>query len=233
MNAPATLELFDVAEAPRMPPCSLCGSPGIRAGCFRCETRRSVFAPPTREEREAFKLQREQLAAELAERQRRAEARIAALGALGRPVRIYVVGCGKKKLDRPAPARELYTGGLFRASLRCAEAAADELHILSALYGLVSPSTELQPYNFKLNALRLDERRAWGIRAAHALVARYADLPVELTILAGRAYAAALRAGIPSTWTVAEPLRGLGVGARLRALTTHANTERETNACAC
>ena len=36
--------------------------------------------------------------------------------------KIALLGCGKAKLAIPAPARELYTGSLFRAALRLVDA---------------------------------------------------------------------------------------------------------------
>lgn len=72
----------------------------------------------------------------------------------------YVVPCGGAKLDRPAPARELYTGSMFRHTFehasRCAEL--DEaaglgparVLILSALHGLVDPDQVLEPYDLRM-----------------------------------------------------------------------------------
>ena len=72
----------------------------------------------------------------------------------------YVVPCGAAKLDRPAPARELYTGTMFRHTwanaVRCAEL--DEaaglgparVLILSAKYGLVDPEQILEPYDLRM-----------------------------------------------------------------------------------
>ncbi len=72
----------------------------------------------------------------------------------------YVIPCGGSKLDRPAPARELYTGSMFRHTLTVASrAAADDMAsgrgparvlILSALHGLVELDTVLAPYDLKM-----------------------------------------------------------------------------------
>ena len=68
--------------------------------------------------------------------------------------------CGGAKLGRPAPARELYTGSMFRHTLANAErcAAADEaaglgparVLVLSARYGLVELGQVMEPYDLRM-----------------------------------------------------------------------------------
>jgi len=49
---------------------------------------------------------------------------------------IVLVSYGSAKKKEPSPARELYTGNLFRASFAYAQALdADKIFILSALHG--------------------------------------------------------------------------------------------------
>ncbi len=72
----------------------------------------------------------------------------------------YVIPCGGAKLDRPAPARDLYQGSLFRHALRsvlkCIEL--DEqaglgkgrVLILSAKYGLVQLDDVIEPYDLTM-----------------------------------------------------------------------------------
>lgn len=72
----------------------------------------------------------------------------------------YVIPCGGAKLDRAAPARDLYTGSMFRHTLTNVErcAAGDEaaglgpvrILILSAKYGLVQLDDVLEPYDLKM-----------------------------------------------------------------------------------
>ena len=61
--------------------------------------------------------------------------------------RVLIVGCGAAKLDRAAPARELYTGSLARAARRHAEASGLPWRILSSEYGLVLPDQVIGPYD--------------------------------------------------------------------------------------
>lgn len=69
---------------------------------------------------------------------------------------LFVVPCGRSKLAHRAPARWLYTGTAFRFALRVVEreAALTEqpgvstaVLILSARYGLITPDTEIDPYD--------------------------------------------------------------------------------------
>ncbi len=73
---------------------------------------------------------------------------------LDEPAPIVIVPCGAAKLDRPAPAAELYTGPLFRSAYLAAQALqagrGDEVLILSAKHGLVRPGELLEPYNVRL-----------------------------------------------------------------------------------
>lgn len=142
-------------------------------------------------------------------------------------LRIVTVGCGAEKLDRAAPARDLYTGALFRGSLAYAERLApDAIYILSALHGLLQLDTVIEPYNRALTDLRVKDRLAWGSRAGNCLRDRHPRPDVHLTILAGATYAEALewglrwRAGERCPWIVDMPLAGLTMGRRLQRLKT-------------
>ncbi len=210
------LELFPVQSA--VPRCSLCRSRSFNFACVRCDTRRNNLRPLTPAERQVLQQQlaffREQAALAEAER----EAYLSRLRALARPVRLTLVGCGRKKRGVASQARELYTSTLFRTSLRYAEAFADEVFILSALHGLVAPGVVLKPYDFRLTELRQREREAWGFRIARGLADQLHALPVRVTFLAGGEYARWIAPRLPSSWEVEQPLEGLGLGPRLRWL---------------
>lgn len=53
--------------------------------------------------------------------------------------RVVVVGCVATKLDRPAPAKDLYVSPLFARRRRYAEAIGDLWVIFSAKHGIVGP----------------------------------------------------------------------------------------------
>lgn len=67
----------------------------------------------------------------------------------------FVIPCSAEKLPRPAPARDLYTGPMYRHTLAAAEAAAGgpgggRILILSARHGLICPGAELEPYEQRI-----------------------------------------------------------------------------------
>ena len=131
---------------------------------------------------------------------------------------LVIVGCGKTKLDHAAPAADLYTGGLFRAARGWAEANGTNWLIASAKCGLVSPDTQLEPYDRTLVGLSREYRRQWGAWAQRDL-SRYINkhgCPDRIIVLAGKAYIEPLVA-----WTAIgrisreTPLDGKGIGQRL------------------
>lgn len=148
---------------------------------------------------------------------------------------VGLVACGKAKLDRPAPARELYTSALFRAASAYAERTYDHWFIISAAHQLVLPDTTLQPYNHSLTELRQSERDAWGGRVVSRLQSTLRTLgyevpwvqigsgrpalPAELDlwIHAGETYVRPLwfPLRLHPTITVHTPMRGLQIGQQL------------------
>lgn len=65
------------------------------------------------------------------------------------PITIAIIPCGGAKVDSAAPARDLYTGSMFRHTLAAVEASGDydAVLILSAKHGLVELDTVLAPYD--------------------------------------------------------------------------------------
>lgn len=65
-----------------------------------------------------------------------------------------IIPCGSDKAEAPAPAAELYVGGMFRSALAAAKAEADAcggtVLILSALHGLIALDTIVAPYDCKM-----------------------------------------------------------------------------------
>lgn len=133
------------------------------------------------------------------------------------PADLVLVGCVKRKLDRPAEARDLYTSALFRKERAYAEAAGCPWFILSAEHGLVSPTNVLAPYDLRLSSTSSEYRRRWGRRVVDQL--RDAALLLDgkvIEIHAGSAYASAIREGLTDAGAiVVEPLEGLTMGQRL------------------
>jgi len=133
----------------------------------------------------------------------------------GEVLPLVIVGCGRGKLDHPAPAGELYTGQQFRACMTAARALTtpDRIRILSAAHGLLDLDEVTAPYDVTLASvgavtpyqLRADAERS-GL------------LEEPVILLAGAAYTHLAR----SVWPAAQtPLAGLAIGkqrARLAAL---------------
>ncbi len=140
---------------------------------------------------------------------------------------IGLVACSAQKLDRPAPAHELYCSPLFRKSLAYALSRCTQVYVISAAHGLVALDQEVKPYDRRLNK---KERAAWGRRIASDLIARHGR-DVDYLILAGQDYAVPVATGLRTHdgfhedgWRgvkierILQPLLGLQVGERLRKL---------------
>ncbi|WP_262852281.1 DUF6884 domain-containing protein [Mumia quercus] len=130
---------------------------------------------------------------------------------------LVLVGCVKKKLDVPAPAKDLYTSTLFRKERAYAEQAGARWFVLSAEHGLVDPEQVLEPYDLRLSKTSRDYRRAWGARVVKQLGEAVGTVDGRtIEVHAGSAYADAIRGLLSGEGaTVIEPLAGLTMGARL------------------
>ena len=98
---------------------------------------------------------------------------------------LAVVGCGKAKGAKAAPARLLYTSRHFRTALTYADTVADFTVILSALHGVVECSQILAPYDFSWRMQRPSAE--WVCATGMALRARTSPGDVLLFIV-GKAY---------------------------------------------
>lgn len=132
---------------------------------------------------------------------------------------IALIGCGKSKRPGSHPARDLYTGPLFRAAIAHAERTAERVFIVSACYGLLPLDRVVESYDAML-PLDAGERSAWAIRVRTALLVEIdmaGDARAEVTIYAGGAYANPLEAVllVEHRIRVLLPLDGLTQGARL------------------
>lgn len=105
-------------------------------------------------------------------------------------MRVGLVGCVKKKLGQPAPAAELYVSPLFRLRREYVERRCDKWLILSALHGVLDPTTVIEPYDVTLTRMGVRERRAWSREVRADLRGRLEDLGAcTFEIHAGAAYA--------------------------------------------
>lgn len=130
---------------------------------------------------------------------------------------IVLVSCVKDKLDRPAPAKNLYTSDLFRKERAYAQRAGVPWFILSAEHGLVEPDEVLSPYDLRLSETSTAYRRAWGTRTVKRLEEVAGALAGKrIEVHAGEAYVGPIRALLRTAGAeVTEPLRGLAFGQRM------------------
>jgi hypothetical protein len=131
---------------------------------------------------------------------------------------IGLVACSKSKLDRPAPARELYTSPLFKLSLAYAKAHCRTVFAISAEHGLVPLDRVLAPYDTTLADLSPARRSLWGQGVVASVLLRlYAD-DSRLMIFAGDSYVEPIDAALRGTAEIVEPLHGMQIGERLSFL---------------
>jgi hypothetical protein len=125
--------------------------------------------------------------------------------------RIGLIACTKAKLNRPAPARELYSASdLFRKAAAYCDAYLDGWFVLSAKYGLLEPDRIIAPYDMTLKTMPSSQRRLWGMQVAQQL-RQLGEVALEAH--AGAAYVRPLlEAGV----VLHDPLRGLAIGKRKR-----------------
>jgi len=75
---------------------------------------------------------------------------------------IAVIGCGKAKRDGRHRARDLYTGNIFRAHLKLAEALRPRaIYVASAKYRLIGIDDEIESYDLTLAELGRGEMGDW------------------------------------------------------------------------
>lgn len=127
---------------------------------------------------------------------------------------VALVSCGKSKLPHAAPARDLYTGQLFRAARAYVESQGWPWWILSAKYGLLHPGAIITPYDVTLTVMKHEQRRAWAERVL-GQIAQEVPPGSTVVILAGVAYHEFLLHSLQLTRTVGLPLRGMGIGKQI------------------
>ncbi|WP_280459854.1 DUF6884 domain-containing protein [Nocardia carnea] len=121
---------------------------------------------------------------------------------------LVIASCGAKKAPAACAAAALYTGSYAQMCLRAAWQLADDaadIRILSARHGLLSLTTEVEPYDTRLSDFdAITAERLHDQAAAAGLLIR------PVIVLAGAEYTRLVRA----VWPTAEaPLLGSrGIG---------------------
>ena len=137
-------------------------------------------------------------------------------------MRLLILSCSRRKLDRPAPALELYDGPLFRVvrkAMRDGVGPGDvAVYILSARYGLIPARRVIEPYDRRMTPARARELepRVFRVLAYIAHGGRFDEVYIEV----GQDYLPALPGEEVLWFFFGCPVRyGRGtIGKRARAL---------------
>ncbi len=127
--------------------------------------------------------------------------------------RIVLISCVSKKCSKKCKARDLYISPLFKYNLQYAQTFNPErILILSAKYGVVGLTEEIEPYEQTLNKMPDKEIKLWANSVIKELES-VSDLKNdEFIFLAGERYRKYL---LPFIAHYQIPLRGLGIGKQL------------------
>lgn len=137
-------------------------------------------------------------------------------------MKILLVGCSASKQAGTHAARDLYTGQLFQASRRYAEASGHRWMIFSGLHGLIEPTARIESYDQQIPRRRdADARRALLNKLVAQVLVHLAEAPLTYEVHAGHDYVEALRyvqalhpRGTAGVFDIETPLAGLQIGQR-------------------
>ncbi len=129
---------------------------------------------------------------------------------------VVLVSCGSKKLDRRSQAQHLYTGVLFRYSLKYAKKLEpSHIYILSARHGLLALEQQINPYDQTLNSMPASKVQNWADQVISQLSQKFSLDETHFVILAGQRYRKYLQ---PHMQHVDAPLTGLTIGKQIQKL---------------
>lgn len=130
-------------------------------------------------------------------------------------MKIALISCASKKLERKAKAQELYNSHLFKLNLEYARRNTERAFILSAKYGLLELDDEIEPYNLTLNNMKDSEIKQWAEKVLESLKNKANLQEDEFIFLAGEKYRRHL---IDSLKNSSIPMKNLGIGKQLKFL---------------
>jgi hypothetical protein len=129
-----------------------------------------------------------------------------------------LIPCSKHKAEGQANALTMYwSSSLFRGAYRVAGRKGQEVLILSAKYGLLTPERVIFPYNVHLNSLSPADKLIWQEGVLARLLNRaHLDPEIRFTSYLGSVYADLIVPELRQRgYEVDEPLKGLRYGKRL------------------
>lgn len=124
---------------------------------------------------------------------------------------IGLVACSKTKLSVSAPARELYTGTLFKLSVQWLESRCSSWAVLSAKHGVLLPDQIVEPYEQTLVGAPWGEVQAWHHRTKLQLVKIFPGC--RFRVIAGHEYLGAL-----TGLDFEQEFSGLPIGRKMQSL---------------
>jgi len=131
---------------------------------------------------------------------------------------VFLLSCSATKLEKAAPARDLYASPLFKKSLDYAErhcTSDDDIAILSAKHYLVPLNTVIKPYDITLNDMSREQRKMWANTTFIKILERYDMQKDKFVFLAGEAYTEFL---LPKFKYKVNLLEGKKIGERMQWL---------------
>jgi hypothetical protein len=134
--------------------------------------------------------------------------------------RIVLLSCTKSKIDRTAPAQELYSASpMFQKTLEYGKKLKpDKMFILSAKHHLVPLTKELAPYDKTLKEMPKDEKEKWGEETVKQMKSAGINPEKDKFIfLTGSEYLKPLTKYIPEE-NMETPMEGKRFGQRLKWL---------------
>lgn len=131
---------------------------------------------------------------------------------------IFLISCVSKKAENKTEAKNLYISDLFKKSYQYAKkigGGQEKIFILSAKYGIIKDTEIIEPYNLSLNNFTEKQRKEWAKKVYYKLI-EFITPDDEIIFLAGENYIKYLRIVLKNKKS--EPLKGLGIGKRLKYL---------------
>lgn len=98
------------------------------------------------------------------------------------------ISCVKTKRSSRCKAKDMYISPLFKKAYQYALkfVQEDKIYILSAKYGLIHNSQEIEPYEKTLNAERDKERKIWAYNVIQQMKRSNIPLDAQIMLLGGQ-----------------------------------------------
>lgn len=127
-------------------------------------------------------------------------------------MKVAIISCSKNKRNYRCRAFEMYdSSALFRKTLEyCKRKDYEKIFIASAKYGCLSLDDEIDPYNFQLKEMPINDRKLWSEKFKDSI-----PLDKEIHLFCGSLYTNTLMSIFPNSVNI---LKGLGIGQRLQFL---------------